>query len=249
MADRSGSLVQVDHERNDLLVDSRLIAEQPGTPRHKNVVELVEDHQSDFEEFGQVRFETALGDRQQGGGNPERFVLLNEYQAVLLFTYMRNTATVRAFKVRLVKELERLRKRLNRAERERASLEWQQARDSGKLVRRSETDVVKAFVDYAAEQGSRNAPMYYQSLTKATYKALFLLEHATRWKGVRDLLDGPQLTLVATAEQVVQQALRDGMARRMPYKEIYQLAVERLSAMAGLLPPKTPPALAALPAA
>jgi phage regulator Rha-like protein len=243
------SLVIVDHQRNDLLVDSRLIAEQPGTPRHISLIELIEDHRSDFEEFGQLRFETEVGERKQGGGNPVRYALLNEYQAVLLFTYMRNTATVRAFKVRLVKELERLRKRLNRAERERASLEWQQARDSGKLVRKAETDVVREFVEYATEQGSRNARMYYQNLTKATYKALFLLEHATKWKGVRELLDGPQLTLVTTAEQIVQQALKDGMRQGLPYKDIYKLAVDRLTGLSLLLPPASPPALAALPAA
>ena len=57
-------LVEIDHEPR---VDSRLIAEQLGI-QHQNFRELIQDHQADFEEFGQLRFETGVTNGHQGGG-------------------------------------------------------------------------------------------------------------------------------------------------------------------------------------
>lgn len=36
--------------------------------------------------WGQVSFENAVGDRKQGGGNPEKYVLLNESQTINFFS-------------------------------------------------------------------------------------------------------------------------------------------------------------------
>lgn len=89
-------------------VDSRLLAQHMGV-KHKNSVELVEKHKADFLELGVVPFQT---EKPTGpsGGRPERFALLNEEQAHLLLTYSRNTATVRALKVKLVKAFSAARK-------------------------------------------------------------------------------------------------------------------------------------------
>lgn len=52
-----------------------------------------------LQRFGTVAFETRP---LPGGGNPVRIALLNEQQATLLMTFMRNTEQVVAFKVALV---------------------------------------------------------------------------------------------------------------------------------------------------
>ena len=83
-------------------VDSRVIADQLGVKR-KNTRQLVEQYQSDFEQLGQLPFETEVGKRAQGGGNPEKYALLNEDQAYLLLTYSQNTPQARALKIRLVR--------------------------------------------------------------------------------------------------------------------------------------------------
>ncbi len=90
-------------------VDSRLLAEHMKV-KHKNSMELVEKHKADFLELGHLPFQTEVGYRAQGGGKAERFTLLNEDQAYLLLTYSRNTATVRALKVKLVKAFSAARK-------------------------------------------------------------------------------------------------------------------------------------------
>ena len=82
-------------------VDSRLLAKQLGGD-HANVFELVTNYRADFEQLGVVRFQTEKPLLGSKGGRPERFALLNEDQAYLLLTYRRNTAKVRALKVKLV---------------------------------------------------------------------------------------------------------------------------------------------------
>ena len=73
---------------------SVVIADGTGV-QHQNVRELIEDNRADFEEFGVLRFET--------GVNRQRWVVLNEEQATLLLTYMRNSEPVKQFKKRLVR--------------------------------------------------------------------------------------------------------------------------------------------------
>ena len=78
------------------------IAEGTNT-QHKNVLELVRRYTNDLNEFGLVAFQTrARLEGRHGGGNTE-YALLNEQQATLLMTYMKNTPIVREFKKRLVK--------------------------------------------------------------------------------------------------------------------------------------------------
>jgi Rha family phage regulatory protein len=107
------------------------------------------------------------------------------------------------------------------------NLSWQSQRSQGKLGRRTETDTIRDFVAYAQNQGSSKAEFYYTNLTKATYKALFLVKD--RFPGpFRDMLDTMQLSYLAAAEYVAANALRDGMANGIHYKDIYKLAKGKL---------------------
>ena len=73
--------------------------------QHKNVLDLVRAYASDLMEFGDVAFESRLNPQ----GSPTEYALLNEQQATLLITYMRNTDIVRSFKKRLVRDFWALR--------------------------------------------------------------------------------------------------------------------------------------------
>jgi Rha family phage regulatory protein len=95
-----------------LLVDSRLIAEELGIEHH-NLLQNIFKYQSEIEqEFGQLLFQTEVGYRSQGGGNPEKYVLLNEGQADYLMLLSRNTDRVRAAKRKYVKAFSEAKKRL-----------------------------------------------------------------------------------------------------------------------------------------
>ncbi|MGP5391514.1 Rha family transcriptional regulator [Glutamicibacter arilaitensis] len=87
----------VEHSERGLVVSSETIA-QGASVQHKNVLELINTHPLSLERFGQVAFET-----RPGYNNSQiRVALLNEQQATLLMTFMRNSEKVIEFKVELV---------------------------------------------------------------------------------------------------------------------------------------------------
>lgn len=116
------------------------------------------------------------------------------------------------------------------------NLSWQEARSNNKIGRRDETDVIARFVEYATKQGSVNARKYFMNLTTMTYRALFLVGSASP-QPFRDLLDTAQMTFLTTAEFIVQAAIEEGMNNAMFYKDIYQLARDRVTSFAVQLPP------------
>jgi phage regulator Rha-like protein len=70
---------------------------------HASVIKLVRTYQADLEEFGRVGFEIQPFDTA-GGTQQREIAILNEPQATLLLTYMRNTDIVRQFKKALVRD-------------------------------------------------------------------------------------------------------------------------------------------------
>lgn len=83
-------------------IDSRLLALGFGN-RNKSVMTLIERHSDRLKALGQLTFKKTVGKRKQGGGNAERYALLNEDQSYLLLNLSRNTDTVVNLKVKLVK--------------------------------------------------------------------------------------------------------------------------------------------------
>lgn len=103
----SADLVLLHH--NEPMTTSLAIAE--GTQNtHKAVIQLVRKYVDDLQEFGTLAFEM-----RKSGGMPTEVAFLNEPQATLLITYLRNTDTVRRFKIALVKAFYELRDRLRSA--------------------------------------------------------------------------------------------------------------------------------------
>ena len=81
---------------------------------HASVIKLVRTYQGDLEEFGPIGFETRKGSPlpQGGFGKATEYAVLNEDQAALLITYMRNNAIVRRFKIELVRSFGEMRRHL-----------------------------------------------------------------------------------------------------------------------------------------
>lgn len=94
------------------VVSSTAIAEGIGR-EHESVIKLIRRNLGDFEEFGGVGFEIRPFETAGGTQNRE-IALLNEQQATLLMTYMRNNEVVRAFKKRLVRAFYEMAKRVRK---------------------------------------------------------------------------------------------------------------------------------------
>ena len=105
--------------------------------------------------------------------------------------------------------------------REKSTQMWISARETGKLTRKSETDVIKELVEYAKAQGSSHPDKLYM-----VYSNL-----ANKMAGVqsRDEATVQQLGRLDMAEQIILCMVREGMAVGLGYKEIYQNCKERLA--------------------
>jgi len=75
--------------------------------QHKNVMETVRRYITDLQDFGRVAFETRPF-ATAGGTQQREVALLNERQATLLLSYMRNSEIIRDFKKQLVREFYRM---------------------------------------------------------------------------------------------------------------------------------------------
>ena len=85
--------------------------------KHDTVQSLIRNHQEDFESYGIIGFEIRKID---GRGRPMKIYRLNEQQATLLITYLKNTAPVRKFKMNLVKAFFEMREELSKFRMQRA---------------------------------------------------------------------------------------------------------------------------------
>ena len=97
------------------ITTSLAIAEGVNRP-HKNIIELIRENIKDFEEFGPLAFETRKGEHLPQGGfaKATEIAILNEHQATMLVTFMRNIGVVKEFKKRLVKAFFQMRDELDR---------------------------------------------------------------------------------------------------------------------------------------
>ena len=119
------------------------------------------------------------------------------------------------------------------------NIEWQKIRSAGKLVFKDKADTIKEFVEYATEQGSKSAKMYYVNLGKMQKKALGLVKEVYgNNKMFRDVLSIIELNDAMAGDKVCKNAIIEGMGSELFYKDIYKLAKERVETLADLLKPK-----------
>ena len=87
---------------------SSLVIARGMRAKHKSVIQLIRRKADALGQFGTLAFEM-----RKSGGRPTEVAMLNEQQAALLISMMRNTDDVVAFKVRLIREFYRMRDALS----------------------------------------------------------------------------------------------------------------------------------------
>lgn len=190
---------------------------------YRSIQRTIERQITRLEKFGQVRFEITSV-RYKRGTNLKKVYQLNEEQATLLISFLKNTDTVADFKVELVRQFYEMRRLLL----ERQSVQWQQVRNEGKAVRRLETDAIKMFVEYAEANGSKHSDRYYMLFTTMAYRALGIE------KGKRNILPASVLLNLRTVEQVIDRAIWEELAAGTEYHQAFQRVkskVEQLTAL------------------
>ena len=219
---------------NIITTTSMNIAEVFGK-RHDHVLraldKLVEDIKNSGEDHLPNFGETVFSRKNPSGGAPIESRMFNVTRDGFTLLVMGFTGEkALKFKLAYIKAFNMMERELLK---QKDNLEWKQARQQSKTVRRDVTDTIKRFVEYATLQGSKSAEMYYGNITKMEYKALGLIVNSEKQKAsFRDTLDLMDLCFLQVAEQIAKQSLEAGMERGSYYKDIYVFAKERVMAYA-----------------
>lgn len=205
---------------DEVYTTSEIIAEGAEV-NYRSVQRLIEKYENDLSEFGRVRFQITPFETN-GGIQNKKLYYLNEEQAALIITYLKNTEVVRRFKKELVRQFFAMRKFIM----ERQSAQWQTARQQSKLTRSAETDILQQLVEYAKRQGSRNADKLYMVYTKLVNRTLGIQN--------RDTATVQQLNFLSLLENILLHVVEDGMRQELPYKQIYTLCKNHMNQFASI---------------
>ena len=148
-------LVYLSPNTKDPFTTSEVIAECTGV-QHHTITRLIQRHEKDFKEFGRVRFEIEPLETR-GGVQMVKTYHLNEQQATLLMTYLRNTEVVREFKKELVRQFYAMREELQEIRVQKAMR---------KPIRLGMTDAIQALPDSPHKQ------FKYRQYTDLAYRAV-----------------------------------------------------------------------------
>ena len=219
---------------NDVFTNSWVIAEGTGNS-HRAIKSIVDKYSDDFKEFGKLSYHSkwfenekqkkVFSDNLKGVSREKtkiEVILLNEPQATLLITYLRNTEQVRRFKKNLVFEFYRMRDFI----REKQTPAWQENRQLGKKTRKKETDAIQRLVEYATAQGSSHPGRLYTNYTRLT--------NQTAGVSSREAATEIQLSVITVAESIIAQTIDSGIEENKPYKEIYQDCKRKLAVLQGV---------------
>ena len=148
-----------------------------------------------------------------------------------------------AFKEAYIGEFNRREKEITRlqtvAMNNRLNVEWAETRESGKPIRRIETDSIQSFVEYAIGQGSQNAKRYYLLFSKLANVLMFDMK--TKAVNTRDVCNVNQIGSLKVVDTIITRALEEDMAADVPYKTIYQNVKGKVQQFADLFGKSTIP--------
>ncbi len=134
---------------------SEVIAEYAEVTHH-SIQQIISRHEKDVKEFGVLAFEMRKPINEKGGA-PKKIYHLNEQQATLIITYLKNTAPVRAFKKELVRQFYIMRSEL---------MKRQALRTELKPIRRELTDAIKDSIELSTNKWA------YKQYTDLAYKCV-----------------------------------------------------------------------------
>ena len=193
----------VNVERGQPVTTTERVAAAAGL-QHASVIKLVREHLADFEEFGPIRFQIAPF-ATAGGVQSREIAQLNEQQAALLFLYQRNTAKVRAFKLRMVKDFARVTAELSKLKAMQSAPSWQAVRVETK---RDFCNVADMLQEVRADAGKDTKPHIFINESKLLRFAMTGNESA-KWD--RDTLSRDDLKLLGKVERLDMRLIARGM--------------------------------------
>lgn len=213
------NLVYLTPNTEELFTTSEVIAECAGVKRD-TVQKLIQRHEKDLREFGKVGFEIRPLSGSKTGQTVKAYHL-NEQQATLLLTFLRNTPVVIEFKKELVRQFFAMRKEL---------MNIKAIKAERKPLRTSMTDAIKALPDSPHKQFkySQYTDLAYTAALGRTARQLRKERGADKGATASDYMNADELAAVASMENRISVLLDVGMS----YQQIKNslLRVKRLGA-------------------
>ena len=213
------NLVYLTPNTEEPFTTSEVIAECAGVKRD-TVQKLIQRHEKDLREFGKVGFEIRPLSGSKTGQTVKSYHL-NEQQATLLLTFLRNTPVVIEFKKELVRQFFAMRKEL---------MNIKAIKAERKPLRTSMTDAIKALPDSPHKQFkySQYTDLAYTAALGRTARQLRKERGADKDATASDYMNADELAAVASMENRISVLLDVGMS----YQQIKNslLRVKRLGA-------------------
>ncbi len=212
----------VESKHNHVFCDSSVVAKKFGI-QHFSIVKTIEKLESRLRSIDDCP-KVEKYEKEYRGQKFTAYLMDREFFSLLCMRFENKEAL--KWQVRFNSAFYEMEERLLTQIKNKSNTNFLETRQQGKLARKEETDIIKEFVDYAINQGSKSAKFYYKHITNATYQALELM--IQKKPALRDTLDIYQLSELLLAERVAKNSLRKYMELGRHYKDVYKSVAEDL---------------------
>ena len=150
---------------DEVVCDSLMVAEKFGK-EHSKVIRSIEKILEGIPKSGDTPklFKKSSYLQEQNGQRYKKYLMNRDGFSLLVMGF--NGKKALEWKLKYIDAFNQMEKFLT----EKQSQAWIETRKQGQFTRKSETDVIKRFVEYAKEQGSSNADKYYMIFSKLANK-------------------------------------------------------------------------------
>lgn len=199
--------------------DTGMIAKKFGM-QHAKVVQAMETLIPKLDDFRVTGFHPSFI-KSEGEYRGTRYTMYELNRDCFIILGMRfDTKAARNWQGKFLAAFNSMEQRILSADLNATDPNWLAQRQSGKIARLEETDVIKEFVDYATSQGSKSAKFYYKHITNATYKALGLMFQSK--PKLRETMNLYEVSELLLAERVAAKAIKKYMDLGRGYKDVYE---------------------------
>ena len=204
--------------KNDAAVCDSLQVAEKFEMRHDNVLRTIDNLQKSLLNFEESSNMFIVSKRKADNGKYHRMYLMNRDGFSLLVMGFTGKNALE-WKLQYIRAFNQMKKLIQ----EKSTAAYQLSDQAEKATRKTETDIIKEFVEYARAQGSTHADHYYSNYTRLAYKAVGITDKTTA--------AGMQLEDLSLVEHLIAHTLRAGMAAGYNYRDIYQSCKDRLEDM------------------
>ena len=192
-----------------LFTTSKIVSEWTGV-EHRKIKDAINKHKKPLETFGLL----ASYQAESMFGRPETYYNLNEQQATLIITFLKNTPVVVAFKTELVRQFYLMRSEL---------MKRRDLREQLKPIRREMTDVIQEKEPDNIWAYKQYTDLAYKSATGKIARKLREERGAEKTANAIDYMTSEEINNIAKKENQIAVLLDMGMS----YYQIKSLIFDR----------------------